>query len=322
MQRGEPAHRKPDNMGLVDPEMVQHRGNVVRRPRLRIVSHGVGHVRWRISPRGIGDGAIALAEMPHLRLPGAMVAGELMHEDDRCARAGLFVMQANAVIGLSHAALITGLPVGERPLARCMARRLTNSPVSLRLRVTVNSKSQWLRKASIMHAGSDRSIPQQEDLMAKTGLKAKPAASARGRFRREVQPRRQHWFLNEKSGFPFRTPAFCSVSRGQRRLGEKEYRAPSVTQGVALRVRTQEAIQNETISSTGKATRGPAEHKFSVSHHREEDFKQGLRAYAKYRDLGVAPATGGMAQAHVIRSCRRSGRRRRRRRTITMSISR
>jgi hypothetical protein len=45
-----------------------------------------------------------------------------------------------------------------------------------------------------------------------------------GGFRREVQPRRQHWFLNEKSGFPFRTPVFCSVSKGQRRLGEKEYR--------------------------------------------------------------------------------------------------
>src|SRR5271157_4737951 len=60
-----------------------------------------------------------------------------------------------------------------------------------------------------------------------------------GGFRREVQPRLQHWFLNEKSGFPFRTPAFCSVSRGQRRLGEKEYRAPSVTPGVALRPRTQ-----------------------------------------------------------------------------------
>src|SRR5208283_2053317 len=62
---------------------------------------------------------------------------------------------------------------------------------------------------------------------------------ASGGFRSEVQPRRQHWFLNEKSGFPFRTPAFCSVSRGQRRLGEKEYRAPSVTPGVALRPRTQ-----------------------------------------------------------------------------------
>ena len=63
--------------------------------------------------------------------------------------------------------------------------------------------------------------------------------AAHGGFRREVQPRRQHWFLNEKSGFPFRTPAFCSVSRGRRRLGEKEYRAPSVTPGVALRPRTQ-----------------------------------------------------------------------------------
>ncbi len=41
--------------------------------------------------------------------------------------------------------------------------------------------------------------------------------------------------------------------------------------------------------------------KFTVSHAREEDFDQGLRTYAKYRDLGIAPATGGMVQAHVIR---------------------
>jgi quercetin dioxygenase-like cupin family protein len=44
-----------------------------------------------------------------------------------------------------------------------------------------------------------------------------------------------------------------------------------------------------------------AKQKFTVSHHREEDFDQGLRTYAKYRDLGIAPATGGMVQAHVIR---------------------
>ena len=42
-------------------------------------------------------------------------------------------------------------------------------------------------------------------------------------------------------------------------------------------------------------------HKFTVSHHREKDFDAGLRTYAKYRDLGIAPATGGMVQAHVIR---------------------
>ncbi len=63
------------------------------------------------------------------------------------------------------------------------------------------------------------------------------------------------------------------------------------------------ARQSRTKPSPPPAKR-PADrpkHKFTVSHHREEDFKQGLRAYAKYRDLGVAPATGGMAQAHVIR---------------------
>jgi mannose-6-phosphate isomerase-like protein (cupin superfamily) len=42
-------------------------------------------------------------------------------------------------------------------------------------------------------------------------------------------------------------------------------------------------------------------HKFTVSHHREEDFLTGLRDYAKYRDLGMKEATGGMVQAHVIR---------------------
>jgi len=40
---------------------------------------------------------------------------------------------------------------------------------------------------------------------------------------------------------------------------------------------------------------------FTVSHHDEQDFRSGLRNYAKYRDLGISAATGGMVQAHVIR---------------------
>ena len=40
----------------------------------------------------------------------------------------------------------------------------------------------------------------------------------------------------------------------------------------------------------------------AISHHRDEDFApNGLRAYAHYRDLGIAGATDGLAQAHVIR---------------------
>ncbi len=49
------------------------------------------------------------------------------------------------------------------------------------------------------------------------------------------------------------------------------------------------------------AAKKPRPQKFVVSHHREEDFDAGLRAYSSYRDLGIAPATGGMVQAHVIR---------------------
>src|SRR4030095_2358465 len=42
--------------------------------------------------------------------------------------------------------------------------------------------------------------------------------------------------------------------------------------------------------------------RIAVTHHREEDVKSdGLRAYAQSRDPGIADATHGLAQAHVIR---------------------
>ncbi|CCE03312.1 cupin domain-containing protein [Bradyrhizobium sp. STM 3809] len=42
--------------------------------------------------------------------------------------------------------------------------------------------------------------------------------------------------------------------------------------------------------------------KVAISHLNEADFKaDGLRAYAHYRDLGIAAATHGLARAHVIR---------------------
>ena len=65
------------------------------------------------------------------------------------------------------------------------------------------------------------------------------------------------------------------------------------------------------LKSKGRAAKGnsptmPAakrpKQRVAVSHHREEDFKpDGLRAYAHYRDLGIADATHGLARAHVIR---------------------
>ena len=60
------------------------------------------------------------------------------------------------------------------------------------------------------------------------------------------------------------------------------------------------------LAARGRAQARPGrvlrKQRVAISHHRDEDFKaDGLRAYAKYRDLGIADATGGLARAHVIR---------------------
>jgi mannose-6-phosphate isomerase-like protein (cupin superfamily) len=60
------------------------------------------------------------------------------------------------------------------------------------------------------------------------------------------------------------------------------------------------------VKSSGRAQapakRARPKQRIAISHHRDEDFKaDGLRAYAKYRDLGVAEASQGLARAHVIR---------------------
>jgi hypothetical protein len=60
------------------------------------------------------------------------------------------------------------------------------------------------------------------------------------------------------------------------------------------------------LKSKGRAAaptkRARPKQRIAISHHREEDFKaDGLRAYAHYRDLGIAEASHGLAQAHVIR---------------------
>jgi mannose-6-phosphate isomerase-like protein (cupin superfamily) len=50
------------------------------------------------------------------------------------------------------------------------------------------------------------------------------------------------------------------------------------------------------------AKRSRPKQRIAISHYRDEDFKaDGLRAYAHYRDLGIAAASHGLAQAHVIR---------------------
>jgi hypothetical protein len=82
-------------------------------------------------------------------------------------------------------------------------------------------------------------------------------------------------------------------------------RRPALKKSAARKAAAKPTARKK-VASRARATSAakPARKKqpIAISHHREEDFKaDGLRAYAKYRDLGIKEATDGLAQAHVIR---------------------
>ncbi|MGX4770953.1 cupin domain-containing protein [Bradyrhizobium guangdongense] len=81
----------------------------------------------------------------------------------------------------------------------------------------------------------------------------------------------------------------------KKRSGARPAARSSARKAVKAKARTTPA------KSSAKTPARPRQ-RIAISHHREQDFKaDGLRAYAKYRDLGIADATHGLAQAHVIR---------------------
>jgi DNA-binding transcriptional regulator YdaS (Cro superfamily) len=55
------------------------------------------------------------------------------------------------------------------------------------------------------------------------------------------------------------------------------------------------------LKIAAKPKAAPKAQRFVASHPDVSPFVEGLRSYAAYRDLGIARATDGMVQAHVIR---------------------
>lgn len=80
-------------------------------------------------------------------------------------------------------------------------------------------------------------------------------------------------------------------------------RPPGKRTAVAAKVPARRSVGRPAakMAATGLQSRGGIQ-TFTVSHINEADFKaDGLRPYARYRDLGIAAATAGLCQAHVIR---------------------
>ena len=97
LQRGIAAHGQPDEMRAVDLQMIEHRNRVSHDVHVAVSRRIARHVGRFVSARRVGDAAIALAELAQLRFPAAMVAGELVHEQNRHALADLFVIELHFV---------------------------------------------------------------------------------------------------------------------------------------------------------------------------------------------------------------------------------
>jgi mannose-6-phosphate isomerase-like protein (cupin superfamily) len=80
----------------------------------------------------------------------------------------------------------------------------------------------------------------------------------------------------------------------KRKAARRTNRAAQSTRKVARRSRVAAAAKRRAKPALRKQT-------FVANHLDPADFEVGLRSYAKYRDLGIAAATHGLARAHVIK---------------------
>ena len=99
-----------------------------------------------------------------------------------------------------------------------------------------------------------------------------------------------------------KTKANTKTSTSTSRAAAKTATQKKSTAGKAAAKSTARKKIKSRAGASQPVKRARPKQRIAVSHHREEDFKaDGLRAYAKYRDLGIVEATGGAARAHVIR---------------------
>src|SRR5207248_9982739 len=86
-----------DDMRALEMQVIHDRPYVVACDVLRVARAIRGDVGRRVAARAESDAAILAAQVAHLRLTAAVVAGVLVHEHDRRADTALFVIEPDAI---------------------------------------------------------------------------------------------------------------------------------------------------------------------------------------------------------------------------------
>jgi hypothetical protein len=150
-------------------------------------------------------------------------------------------------------------------------------------------KKTAAKKAASRKAAPRAKAPVKKAAVKKAGVKKKAAAPAR---KAAVKARAKT--AAKKAAPKKAAPRKVAAAK------KSAARVPAARRTTTRRTRQAPPPRRKAAAPRLRAA-APAQH-FTASHLNNADFKpDGLRSYALYRDLGIAAASGGLCQAHVIR---------------------
>jgi uncharacterized RmlC-like cupin family protein len=160
------------------------------------------------------------------------------------------------------------------------------------------------RKAAAKQTASRKAAPKARAAVKKPAAAPKAKAAAKKKAaapKAKAAMRKQAAAPARKAAVKARVKKAAPKKMGSQAAAKKSAaRVPVARRTPTRRPRVAQPPRRKAAAPRLKAA-APAQ-RFTVSHLNDADFKQdGLRTYALYRDLGIAAASGGLCQAHVIR---------------------
>ena len=150
------------------------------------------------------------------------------------------------------------------------------------------------RKGAAKQAASRKAAPKAKAPVKKARVKQKAAVKKR------AAPPVRKAAVKARAKVAMKKAAPKKKVAARAPVKKAAARVPAARRTTTRRTRVTAPPRRKAAAPRLKAA-APAQ-RFTVSHLNDADFKRdGLRSYALYRDLGIAAASDGLCQAHVIR---------------------